>query len=392
MLQQPSRREVLEQRQQALAQVWQTFVTGGALPTTGSVLAADIAASWRRCLQHLNPWKTAAPLEVQPVPQKLWEASPLREAILPVQAALEQVVADGSMVAAMADGLGRILWTSANPYMHGRATRVHLVAGSCWDERSAGTNAIALALRHRRTVVVFAAEHYSRYMHDWVCYATPILHPQSGETIGIFSVATLWDNHTPFGELAVTELARTIRRHLPDSQRHAELQIHALGFPRVIFRGQEIHLSLRQTEILCLLILNPQGLPLAGLHSALYGDAPVTLASLKAELSHLRHLLDGQIGSRPYRLLVSTWADFVILWQLLKDQQADQALNLYRGVFMPSSVSPELEEWRNCIEAVMEQVVAACRDPEVLIGSLCNGAQGSERVRERLAELVGESS
>ena len=122
MLQQPSRREVLEQRQQALAQVWQTFVTGGALPTTGSVLAADIAASWRRCLQHLNPWKTAAPPEVQPVPQKLWEASPA-EAILPVQAALEQVVADGSMVAAMADGLGRILWTSANPYMHGRAIR-----------------------------------------------------------------------------------------------------------------------------------------------------------------------------------------------------------------------------------------------------------------------------
>lgn len=390
MPQRPSRGEILEQRRQALAEAWQAFVHDGVLSAASGAVSAEVAGSWRRSLQHLNPWSTPLTPEAQLSPQALWEASPLNPAIQPIHAELEMLVEEGSLAAALTDGLGRVLWTTASQYMQETATEVHFMPGSCWDERSAGTNAIALALRHRHPLIVFAAEHYLRCLHGWVCYAAPVLHPQTAETIGVLCIGTTWDKHTPLGERAVAELAHTLRRHLPASQRQAELQIHAMGVARVLFRGQEIHLSLRQMEILCLLVLNPQGLPLAELHSALYGDTPVTTASLKAELSHLRHILGGQIGSRPYRLLVSTWADFVILWQMLKDQQADKALGLYRGAFLPNSVSPELEEWRHCIEVVMEQVVADCRDPEVLLASLTQGSQGSERVRERLLELAGQ--
>jgi hypothetical protein len=145
---------------------------------------------------------------------------------------------------------------------------------------------------------------------------------------------------------------------------------------------------MRQVEILCLLALNPQGLTLEGFHAALYGDLPISTTTLKAEMSHLRRLLGGQIGSRPYRLQMPVWADFIHVWQVLRQQQSNEAFSLYRGPFLPQSASPELEEWRYCIDAVMGRALDSCQDPAVLMEKLCHSTSGSELVRGRLAELV----
>jgi hypothetical protein len=251
-----------------------------------------------------------------------------------------------------------------------------------------GTNAVGLALKLRRSVTVFSSEHYMPFVHDWVCYAAPITHPQSGEVVGVLDMSTTWNRYTPLGQAAVTELARAIGRCLPQNLPRAELEIHALGQPRILFRGKPLNLPLRQVEILCLLALNPQGLTLEGFHAALYGDLPVSTTTLKAELSHLRRLLDGKIGSRPYRLQMPVWADFIQVWQALRQQQGTAAFSLYRGSFLPQSVSPELEEWRHCIDAVMGRALESCQDPQVLMEKLCHSTSGSELVRERLAELM----
>ncbi|MBU0654095.1 MAG: transcriptional regulator [Gammaproteobacteria bacterium] len=384
-MRQPDRRLMLKQRKQVAESAWERFVNGYPL-LPGDAISLDIARSWQRSLQYLSPWKLSVPL-VDNAPA-LWEVSPLNQAIQHIQAELVQLVEEGALALALADASGRLLWTTSSHYMRDRVERAHYLPGGRWDEISAGTNAIGLALLHKRKAVVFASEHYARCLHDWVSYAIPIVHSRSGELAGVLGIVTTWDKHTPLGEMAISDLARSIQRHLPATQPQAELQIHALGMPRVLFRGEEIHLSQRQMEILCLLVLNPQGLVLTTLHSALYGDEPIAMATLKAELSHLRSQLGGQIGSRPYRLLVSTWADFVTLWRVLKDKKAEKALGLYRGPFLPNSNSPELGEWRNCIDAVMEKVVDACDDPEVLLESLSHGSQGSGMVRERLVELT----
>jgi hypothetical protein len=237
---------------------------------------------------------------------------------------------------------------------------------------------------------VFSSEHYLPFVHDWVCYASPILHPQSGELVGILDLSTTWKRHTPLGQSAVSDLARSIARGLPQNLPKAELEIYALGQPRILFRGKPLNLPMRQVEILSLLALNPQGLSLEGFHAALYGDLPISMSTLKAELSHLRRLLDGQIGSRPYRLQIPVWADFIQVWQALRNQQTSEAFALYQGSFLPQSESPELEEWRHCIDAVMGKALDSCQDPSVLMEKLCKSTGGSELVRERLAELVSK--
>lgn len=385
----PERQARLAQRKQTLATAWQQLVSGQPLYAIAGVgvVSTEILRSWQRSLQHVNPWQPKTPIQPSPS-QSHWEHSPLQLAIQHMQVELTALVEEGGLVAGLTDARGCLQWVACSSYMEEYAALACFIPGGCWDEASVGTNAIGLALVSRQQTMVFAAEHYSRHLHDWVAYAAPVVYPTSGELAGVFCVATTWDKHTPLGEMAVADLARSIQSHLPASLTCAELQVHALGFPRVQFRGKDIHCSQRQLEILCLLILNPQGLTLASLHSALYGDSTVALTTLKVELSHLRHLLNGHISSRPYRLTVGVWADFVSLWQVLKEQQIEKAIELYRGAFLPQSASPELEEWRNCMEAVMAKVVSACADPALLLDNLQQGTQASELVRTRLLELT----
>ena len=75
-----------------------------------------------------------------------------------------------------------------------------------------------------------------------------------------------------------------------------------LGTAEARLDGQRLLLNRRQTEVLALLALHPEGLSLEQLHAAVYGDQSVTLSTLKAEVSHLRSALGGQLASRPYRL------------------------------------------------------------------------------------------
>ena len=75
-----------------------------------------------------------------------------------------------------------------------------------------------------------------------------------------------------------------------------------LGTAETRLDGQRLLLNRRQTEILALLALHPEGLSLEQLHALVYGDQAVTLSTLKAEVSHLRSALGGQLASRPYRL------------------------------------------------------------------------------------------
>ena len=377
----------LSQRRRIIETQWSRFQSGSPF-LKSTEIREDIMSSWQRSLQFIKPRQTHAPADDEYTALQRWQQSQLCQAARREQDQMVQLAKEGELVAAIADPQGRLLWTFSSSHMRSRAEAVNFTAGGHWDEHSVGTNAVGLAMKLRRSVTVFSSEHYLPFVHDWVCYAAPIMHPQSGEVVGILDMSTTWNRHTPLGQAAVTELARSIGRCLPNCLPRAELEIHALGQPRILFEGKPLNLPMRQVEILCLLALNPQGLTLEGFHAALYGDSQVSLTTLKAELSHLRRLLGGKIGSRPYRLQMPVWADFVQVWQTLRQQRSDEAFALYRGSFLPQSTSPELEEWRHCIDAVMGRALESCQEPRVLMEKLCHSTSGSELVRERLAELM----
>lgn len=379
--------ESLLRRRRDIEVQWRRFRNGQRLLRDKSV-RDDILSSWQRSAGYNVSYQLQAPAEDPREAQAMWKASLLCEAVSRCCDSIVQLASEGELVAAISDPCGRLIWTFASKRMAGSAESVNLTLGSRWDERAVGTNAIGLSLQLQRPATVFSSEHFQPFVHDWVSYAAPIPYPHSGECAGILSLSTAWNRHTPLGQAAVTQLAQTIAEGLPRNRPKAELEVYALGQPRVMYRGKRLRLPQRQIEILCLLALNMRGLNLEAFHAALYGDAPVSVSTLKAELSHLRRLLDGQIGSRPYRLQAPVWADFIEIWQALRRHKTGEAFSLYRGSLLPQSESPELEEWRRCIDAVMSQALGSVRDPVMLMDKLCHGSAGSELVRERLAELM----
>lgn len=373
-------------RRRATEQRWGEFVSGERQEF--QLISPEINSSWLRSNQLLKqPQSIVAPTKDEYEIRHTWQESPLRSAAKQEREQMQQLAKEGSLVVALADASGELLWTYASNHMRKRAEEVNFIAGGQWSEANMGTNAVGLATRLKQPCTVFSSEHYLPSVHEWVCYAAPIIHPQTQELVGVIDLSSTWKKHTPLGQMAVMQLAQSIANRLPNHLPRAELEIYALGQQRVTYMGKSLHVSHRQLEMLCLLALNPQGLKLDAFHAALYGDAPVSMSTLKAELSHLRRMLDGKIGSRPYRLLSSVWTDFINIWGLLKSNNATEALALYRGVFLPQSNSPELESWRHCIEAVMGQMVDNCTDVSLLMNKMCS-TSGHSIVRERFAELL----
>jgi hypothetical protein len=175
---------------------------------------------------------------------------------------------------------------------------------------------------------------------------------------------------------------------MPNSKPNAALELHALGNAYAVFRGQRLHLSQRQLEILCILALHPEGLSLADLHHALCRNVATTRpTTIRTMLTALRHLLDGQIGSHPYRLLIPVWTDFRALSDRLEQHDIAAALALYRGALLPLSMAPALVEYRYYLDAGMDDLLRTCTSAQLLIDNADN-LLCTPLVRERLLALL----
>ena len=189
--------------------------------------------------------------------------------------------------------------------MRRKAETVNFVAGGRWDDQSVGTNALDLANRLDKPAMVFSAEHYAPIVHNWVCWAAPVHDPVTGRQLGVLDLSTTWDRTHPIGLATARVMARLIETAMPrsahstrgayDDDDEPGLVMTLLGTAETRLDGQRLLLNRRQTEVLALLALHPEGLSLEQLHALVYGDQAVTLSTLKAEVSHLRSTLGGQL-------------------------------------------------------------------------------------------------
>lgn len=345
----------------------------------------DILLSWQRSRSYslTQPFPTLPDANAQ----HEWTISPLRIAAEPELAYFEQLTHQSNIALAIADAHGKLLWTQMSASMEKLTKNMNFTVGTYWAEHTTGTNALAVALTTQRPCTVFSAEHYLPECHEIVCYAAPIIHPLSQQIVGVVDMVMEWQQHTPLAQTAVAHMARNIAYRLPHYLPKAELEIHALGAAWVLHQGQRVQLSLRQLEILCILALHPAGLSLESLHQALCGNESTHPRTIKTIMTQLRHLLHGCIGSHPYRLLAPVWADFIELSSILRQRKMVEALKLYHGEFLPSSIAPALETWRHHLEADMENLLYDCQEAQILLENTDN-LLCTPMVRERLLELI----
>jgi hypothetical protein len=144
---------------------------------------------------------------------------------------------------------------------------------------------------------------------------------------------------------------------------HDPVELRLLGQSQISIAGHCLDLRLRFAELLAVLSLYPQGCSCQELTLAVYGEVG-KVTCCKTELYRLRELLP--VGSRPYRLELEVWADFLELPKLLKEGRVLEAIALYRGPLLPFSESPTIIELRESLEEALRQAALASDDPEAL--------------------------
>lgn len=348
-------------------------------------LDPEVGESWRRCSTLLSVDHTA-PVAFDD-PESRWDASPIRRAAPDVIDELSELALSEDYIAAVTDAAGRIVWSAAGRSMARLAERAHFVRGASWREEVAGTNAPGLALLTGRPAAVFASEHWCHGVQDWVCYAAPVRSP-SGEVVGVLDLSVVWRRASPLALTTVVALSRLVEQLLAAAPRpEPDLRLAVLGTPRAEVFGQPVRISQRQLEILTILATRRE-VRFEELHDLLYGERPISGATLKAEMSHLRHLLGGAIDSRPYRLTLVVEADVVDALGAVRRGDAEAALRLYRGPLLPASESPGIVDLRHHVDVGLRTLVLGQGTPDQL-GRFAEVHPFDTEVLERACALTG---
>jgi hypothetical protein len=357
----------LRDRRHEVVRAWTAFVERG--DQVEQLVRPEILQSWQRSEAALTLNVAEAPLADEQETLAYWDDSPLRVAVARVEADLRRTAEDGDLVIAVTDPQTRILWTYGGRVMRRKAESVNFVSAGCWDEASVGTNALDLAQRTAGPAMVFSAEHFAPIVHNWVCWAAPVHDPVTGEQLGVIVLSTTWDRTHPIGLATAQVLARLIETAMPQSRTPVAglpeappepgLSLTLLGTVEAFLDGQRLLLSRRQTEIVALLALHPEGLSLEHLHALLYGDETVTLSTLKAEVSHLRHALGGQLTSRPYRLMMPVQTDLDAVLARLRRGDVLAAVTAYGGDLLPGTNSPALIELGEYVAVALREALLA---------------------------------
>ena len=388
----------LHTRRVDAVRAWTSFIERGDGAET--FVRPEILSSWARSEAAISTDVAHAPLADESETAALWRGSPLQAAVERVEADLRRTAEDGDLVVAVTDAETRILWTYGGRVMRRKAESVNFVAGGRWDDESVGTNALDLANRHSKPEMVFSAEHFAPIVHNWVCWAAPVHDPVTGKQLGVLDLSTTWDRTHPIGLATARVMARLIETAMPRSAHHPTaggfdetdepgLVMTLLGTAETRLDGQRLLLNRRQTEVLALLAMHPEGLTLEQLHALVYGDQAVTFSTLKAEVSHLRAAVGGQLTSRPYRLTMPVATDVDHVLTLLRRGHVAAAVEAYGGDLLPGTNSPGLGELAEYVAVAVREALLAAPDPDAVVRYSELAPYDSEVLEVCLATLAG---
>lgn len=357
-------KEKLRSERVASEQRWREFIRSKDTRLITSQ-ASWLAQSWQMSEINVSVNKTSAPLEDPDSVRAQFMDSHFYQAANPVLQDLEQALADTGFAIGLSDAHAQLQWTYTSRAMARKLESVHFLPSARWDEASIGTNAVGLSARMVRPVTVFSAEHYIPNLHEWVCYAAPIVHASTGQVMAVLDMSAPWQNSTPLALATVSHYASRI------SQVWSQLDIQkrtAFYFcSRTVPLSSDMQLPRRLQEIFLVLALHPEGLSLERLHALVYGDASVSISTLKSEMTHLRAHLGDALQARPYRIVLAiVLTDAQLIESYVHSGRLKEAVTLYQRPLLVQSESPAVCEYREYLHCLVVDALSRCTDVEAM--------------------------
>lgn len=368
--------------------------------TTGDVASVRpvVADSWRLSrASGVSPDGVLPEVDLLDSDLEAYRSAHPLAAVMPlIRRLLIDEAEEAGAIVVVADADARLLWVEGDAALRDRAEAMNWVAGSRWDERTAGTNAPAAAMRLDHALQVFAREHFASNVAGWSCTAAPIHDPTTGRVLGALDLTGRDDVAAPAvlglvraaaaaAESELRMLALT-RRDIRPVRRSTTSPPTLIGHWRLNVLGRDravlgpgnggdagngaaagTELSVRHSELLFLLARHRAGYSADQLAVALH-ERDVPAVTVRAELSRLRSLLPKLgLSGRPYRLTTHVATDVDVVRNALVRGDVSAAVTAYPGPILPSSESPEVLAERDALHRdVRAAVLGSSHVPAVL--------------------------
>ena len=327
-----------------------------------------LTQSWRRSAPHVSVNQTCAPIDDPESVRREFIRSQLYQIAQPLLNELQYAVEDSGFAIGLSDAHATLQWTASHRVMARRLEKAHFMPSARWDEHSIGTNAVAIAAHHAKPIAIFSAEHYVPSLHEWVCYAAPIIHAPTGQLAGVLDISAPWQNATPLALATVSHYAQQISQLWSQIQLEPNFQLNVCGQSAGLYRGQTV-LPKRLQEIFLVLSLHPEGLNLERLHAYVYGDQAVSMSTLKSEISHLRQHVGDVLQARPYRLNLSPAlcaTDVQLIEHYALHGLTEKIMSLYQRPVLPQSQAPAIVEYREYLHQLVIRSLIKSTDTEAI--------------------------
>jgi len=238
-----------------------------------------------------------SPQSSQALVQALDENRFLFQHAAPVMETLYSQIVNTHSVVLLTSADGLVLHSLGDPDFLTKASRVALVPGAEWSEKSKGTNAIGTALHEKRSLMVEGNQHFMNVNHSLSCSCAPIVDPH-GQVIGALDVTGDQRNSHKHTLALVRMSGQMIENHMFAETFANEISVRFHARPE--FLG---------TLVEGIAVFTPDGRFLSANRSAqfqiglsLHGLRAYTFSSLfGAPISRLRDLFGGSV-QRPQQL------------------------------------------------------------------------------------------
>ncbi|AYV69852.1 hypothetical protein C2I06_04910 [Niallia circulans] len=175
-------------------EVWTRFIQEGSLEPAN--LTPEIEESWHLCRQKgLNPHDgiTDCILTPEEFEERLVENELLITLAKQNVKRLQKFLRGWRFVIILTDRDGYILYKEGESSINIAAETIRFKEGAKWGEIEVGTNAIGLAARYKKPMMVRGYEHFSKASQQWNCSAAPIFN-QHKDMIGVLNVSSLYQS------------------------------------------------------------------------------------------------------------------------------------------------------------------------------------------------------
>jgi transcriptional regulator of acetoin/glycerol metabolism len=169
---------------------WERFLTGE--PFVPPPARNFLVSSWLRSRDFgIDPTARAAPIvsDAGKLEALRRQHRELINATHSIYQEAAELLEDTGSILLLTTSEGVVLRAVGDHQTLDAGQRIHLTEGGDWRESAIGTNGIGTTLATGRPAQVHAAEHFCEGIKSWTCAAAPVLHPVSGEVLGVVDIS-----------------------------------------------------------------------------------------------------------------------------------------------------------------------------------------------------------